>query len=68
MNLSTNQKLTGIENRFAVAKVERGGSGTGWELAIGRCKLLHLECINHRVLLYSTGNYVQSPGIDQDGK
>ena len=25
-------------------------------------------CINNKVLPYSTGNYIQSPGIDQDGK
>ena len=25
----------------------------------GRCKLLHLELISNKVLLYSTGNYIQ---------
>ena len=38
-----------------------------WEFEVGRCKLLHLERIN-KVLLYSTGNYVQSPGINHNGK
>ena len=27
-----------------------------------------LEWINNKVLLYSTGKYIQSPGINQDGK
>ena len=27
-----------------------------WEFGVGRCKLLHLEWINNKVLLYSTGN------------
>ena len=31
-------------------------------------KLLHLEWISNEVLLYSTGNYIQSPGIGHDGK
>ena len=39
-----------------------------WEFGIGRCKLLHLEWINNRVLPYSTGNYIQSPGINHNGK
>ena len=37
--------------------------GTDWEFGVGRCKLLHLEWINNKVLLYSTGNYIQSPGV-----
>ena len=33
-------------------------------LGVGRCKLLHLEWISNEGLLYSTGNYCQSPGIE----
>ena len=36
------------------------------EFGIGRYKLLHSEWISHEVLLYSTGNYIQSLGIDHD--
>ena len=39
-----------------------------WEFGVGRCKLLHLEWINSKVLLYSTGNYIQSPGINNNRK
>ena len=39
-----------------------------WEIGVGRCKLLHLEWTNNKVLLYSTGNYIQSPGINHNGK
>ena len=39
-----------------------------WDLGVGKCKLLHLECIIIEVLLYSMGNYIQSPGIDYDGR
>ena len=31
-------------------------------------KLLHLEWIDNKVLLYSTGNYIQSRGINHNGK
>ena len=33
-----------------------------------RCKLYHLERIKNKVLLYNTGNYIESPGTDDDGK
>ena len=47
---------------------EREWGHTVWEFGISRCKLIHLESINNKVLLCSTGNYIQSPGIDYDGK
>ena len=67
MNLSTKQKQTHRESRLAIAK-EEGGKGTDLEFGVGRCKLLHLEWINNKVLLYSTGNYIQYPVINHDGK
>ena len=42
--------------------------GLDWEFGVGRCKLLHLECINSRVLMYHTGNYIQYPVINHNGK
>ena len=39
-----------------------------WEFGVSRCKLLHLEWINNKVLIYSTGNYSQYPVINQYGK
>ena len=35
---------------------------------VGRCKLLHLEWISNGVLQYSTGNHVQSLGLEHDGR
>ena len=46
-----------IENRLAVAKVGRR-RGKDWEFGISRYKLLYIEWINNKVLLYSTGNYI----------
>ena len=51
-----------------VAKGEVGIEWDGLGFGVNRYKLLHLEWINNKVLLYSTGNYIQSPGTDHDGK
>lgn len=47
-----------------VAKGGWGGGGMDREFAVSRCKLLNIEWINHRALLYSRGNYTQYPGMD----
>ena len=39
-----------------------------WNLGVSRCKLVHLEWISNEVLPYSTGNYIQSLGIEHDGR
>ena len=33
-----------------------------------RCKLVYTGWINNKVLLYSTGNYIQYPVINHNGK
>ena len=38
------------------------------EFGVGRCKLLHLVCKINEVLLYRTGKYIQSLGIEHDGR
>ena len=66
--LPNRNRLIDIENRLVVAKGEGGGRGMDWEFEVGRCKLLHLEWINNKVLIYSTGNYIQYPVINHNGK
>ena len=39
-----------------------------WEFGISRCKLLYIEWITNKVLLYSTENYIQYPVINHNGK
>ena len=39
-----------------------------WECGVRRRKLLHLEWISNEVLVPSTGNYIQSHGIEHDGR
>ena len=34
-----------------------------WEVGVSRCKLFYIEWINNKVLLYSTGNFIQYPMI-----
>ena len=38
------------------------------EFGVSRCKLLYIEWINNKVLLYSTGNHIQYPAINYNGK
>ena len=38
------------------------------EFGVGRCKRLHIEWINNKVLLYSTVNNIQYPEINHNGK
>ena len=69
MNLSTKQKKTHRhQRRLVVAKGERHGGGKNWQLGISGCKLLYKGWINNKVLLYSTGNYIQYPVINHNGK
>ena len=64
----TRNRLTGIENRHVVAKGERGLGEMEWEFGVSRCKLVYIEWINNKVLIYSTGNYIQYPVINHNGK
>ena len=45
-----------------------GGERKDQEFGISRCKLLYIGWINNKVLLYSTGNYVQYPVINHNLK
>ena len=40
----------------------------GLGIWISRCKLLYIHWINNKILLHSTGNYVQCPMINHNGK
>ena len=67
MNLSTEQKATHRHREQTCGRQRE--EGREWDgLGVYRCKLLHIEWIYHKVLLYSTGNYTQSPGRDHGGK
>ena len=70
MNLSMKQKQTHRHREQTCGCQGEGGSqgGKDWEFGISRCKLLYIEWIHNRVLLYSTGNYIQYPVTNHNGK
>ena len=47
---------------------EEGVMEGGREFGLSRGKLLYIEWINNKILLYSTGNYIQYPVIKHNGK
>ena len=67
MNLSTKQKQT-HRHREQASGCQSGGEGWIGSLGISRCKLSYIEWINNKVLLCSTGNYIQYPVINHNGK
>ena len=65
MNLSTKQTH---RYREETCDCQGGGGGMAWEFVISRCKILYIEWINNKVLLYSTGNYIQYSVINHNGR
>ena len=63
MNPSTEHKQT-HRRRELTCGCQGGGSGMDGESGVSRCKLWYLGWISNEVLLFSTGNYVQSLGIE----
>ena len=52
-------------------KIERKRSplkGVDWQFEVSKCKLLHIEQINNKGLLYNIGDYIQSLMINHNGK
>ena len=44
------------------------GEGMEWEVGVSRCKLLYVEWINNKILLYNTENYIQYLMIKYNGE
>ena len=61
-------RLPDKENRPVAAKRKGSRGGTDWEFGISRCKLLYIGWINSKILLYSTGNHIQYPVTNNNGK
>ena len=45
-----------------------GWERNDWEFGVSRCQPLYIGWINHKILLYSTGNYIQHPVASHSGK
>ena len=69
MNISTKHNQT-HRHREQTRGCQEGRvrGGEDWEFGISRCKLLYIDWINNKVLLYSTGNYSQYSVINHNGK
>ena len=57
-----------IENRLVVAKGKGNRREMDWEFGFSRWKLVYIEWINDKVLLYSTVNCTQYPVINHNGE
>ena len=67
MNIHTKQKET--QRRRGPTCCQRWGwGGKYWEFGISRCKLLYIGWVNSKVLLDSTGSYIQYHVINQEWK
>ena len=44
------------------------GGGMEWEVGVSRCKLLCIEWMNNKVLLYNTENFIHYPMMNHNGK
>jgi len=64
--LQDSNRFTDVANRPVVARGDRGRDGR--EPGISRCRPLSIEWINNRVLLCSTGNYIQHLVTIHNGK
>ena len=51
-----------------VVKGKAVGGGMEWEFGVSRYKLLYIEWIHNKVLLYSTENYIPYTVINHNGK
>ena len=51
-----------------VDKGEGVRGGMDWEFEMSRCQQLHVEWINNKALLCSTGNSIQHPMINHSGR
>ena len=70
-DLSTKQKecfFLQMQRTDVVAKGESRGGRMDQEFGVGRYKLLYVWWIDNKILLYSRGNYIQSPGTNYNGK
>ena len=61
-------RLTDVENRHVTAKVVGWGGRAKNGAGVSKCKPLYVGWINTKVLLYSTGNYIQHPVITHNGE
>ena len=68
MNLFTKQKQTHRHRKQTYGYKRKQWGGINWEYGINRYTPLYIKQVSNKDLLYSTGNYIQSPVINHNGK
>ena len=68
MCLKYRKSASYIESRLVVAEGEGVGGGTEWEVGVSSWKILYVERIENKVLLYISENCIQYPMINHNGK
>ena len=64
MNTSMKQNQTHRHREQICGCQGEQDDGMDWEFGISRCKLLYIEWIKNKVLLYTTDDYIQYPVIN----
>ena len=65
MNLSMKQTHRHIEQSCVASRV---GRRVGVAFGVSKCKLLHIEWIDIKILLYGIGSYIQCLVVNHKGK
>ena len=68
LKLNQSKVSMSLANRLVVAKRQGVREGMDVEFGVNRCKLSYIEWISNRVFLDSTGDYIQYPVTNQNGK
>ena len=68
INLQNRNNSQTQRRNLWLPKGKEGGGRINKKFGISRYKLLHVKQINHKVILYSTGSYIQYPLINPNGK
>ena len=68
MNLFTKQKDSQTQKTNLRLPKEKWGEGINYEFGISKYKLLYIEQVNNKDILYNTGNYTQYLVITYNGR
>ena len=68
LNYNTNQHIYEIDSQTYGCQGGRGGRGMDWDFGISRGKPACIGWKNNKVLLYNTGNSIQYPMRNRNGK
>ena len=62
------KSIRDIEKSLVVTNRKPGRTGMSWKFGISRYKLICIEWINNKILLFKTRNYIWYPIINYKGK